>query len=262
MDKMKKITAVLLCIVFMLAFSAAGAFAQETPISVLVDGEAVEFDAQPKMVNDRVMVPLRKIFEKLKAEVLWDPFFERVIVNFNESDQIVMYINEEQTFRNGVQVKLDAAPFVSEGRTYVPLRFIGESLDMSVEWSDALKTVFIVSEDKAMQFIPFGEFLRIPCPYSVNRNYKTLSYENKDGVATATYSLNSEPLSDFVRYTAIMEAAGYKNIKQADETDARVIYYGSGAVITLTLHEDGDTFTVSIYEDAQGTTVKDYLKTE
>ncbi len=253
----------ILCIVLAFAFVTAGVvFAEEKPIAVLIDGEQVEFDAQPMMKNDRVMVPMRKVFEKLNTQVLWDPFFERVIVNITEDDQIIMYVNYEEIFRNGVQMKVDAAPFVSEGRTYVPLRFISESLGMSVEWSDAAKTVYIVPQHKGMQYIPFGEFMTIPCPYSVNRNYKTLEYENKNGVATATYSLNGENTADFERYGLILEATGFKNIKKADENDLLVIYYGKGVVIKQQLLEDKDTFTVSLYEDADGKTIKEYLESE
>lgn len=260
MNKTIKLLGILLCLTLTLSFLSAGiCLAEEEPIKVIIDGEQVEFDAQPVMKNDRVMVPVRKVFEKLSAEVLWDPFFERVIINYNESDQIVMYIHDEAVFKNGIQMKVDAAPFISEGRTYVPLRFISESLDMSVEWSDAKQTVYIVPLEKGMKYIPFGEFLTIPSPYSVNRNYETLEYENKNGVATAKYSLNGEKPSDFERYTLIMEAAGFKNIKQADKEDPKTIYYGSGMVITQELCEDNETFVVTIYADPTGETVKEYI---
>ena len=66
----KKSTGILLkliCIVLALTFVMTGvALADDKPITVFIDGEKVEFDAQPKMVNDRVMVPLRAVFEKLE----------------------------------------------------------------------------------------------------------------------------------------------------------------------------------------------------
>lgn len=253
----------LLCLVLMVTFISAGAvMAEERPITVLIDGEKVEFDAQPVMKNDRVMVPVRKVFEKLGAEVLWDPFFERVIINFNETDQIVMYVNEDLVLKNGIQMKLDAAPFVSQGRTYVPLRFISENLNQSVEWSGAEYTVYIVPEHKGMQYIPFGEYLTIPGPYSVNRNYKTLEYDNKTEVAKVTYSLNGETTDDFARYTLLMETCGYKKIKDADEKDGRVIYYGKEMVITLTMPKEDGIFTVELYSDKTGDSVKEFLKGE
>ena len=59
-----------------------------------------------------------------------------------------------------------------------------------------------------------------------------------------------------------METAGYKNIKQPGENDARAIYYGDGMVITLQIHDDNDAFDVNIYEDAEGITIKEFLKLE
>lgn len=262
----KKSTGILIklvCFVLALTFVMTGvALAEEKPITVLIDGEKVEFDAQPKMVNDRVMVPVRAIFEKLEAEVLWDPLFERVFINYNENDEIIMYINEELVFKNGIQVNLDAAAFISEGRTYVPLRFIGESLNQSVEWSEDSYTVYIVPEHKGMEYIPFGEFLTIPCPYSVNRNYKTLEYDNTSDVVKTTYSLNGESWADFERYTLIMEACGFKEVKPATEDDAKIIYYGKGMVITIILPDEKGVFSAELYSDATGETVKKYVEGE
>jgi hypothetical protein len=38
---------------------------------------------------------------------------------------------------------MDVAPFIENSRTYVPLRFVMEALNMSVLWDDASKKVDI-----------------------------------------------------------------------------------------------------------------------
>ena len=43
----------------------------------------------------------------------------------------------------GTAVKLDAAAFVENGRTYLPLRFVSETLGAQVVWNEAEKTVTI-----------------------------------------------------------------------------------------------------------------------
>ena len=40
-------------------------------------------------------------------------------------------------------MKLDAAAFVENGRTYLPLRFVSETLGAQVVWNEAEKTVTI-----------------------------------------------------------------------------------------------------------------------
>ena len=58
-----------------LAISAAMVFGNFIPvyaadtIQVKVDGVNIPFDVPPQIVNNRTMVPMRAIFEKLQAEV-------------------------------------------------------------------------------------------------------------------------------------------------------------------------------------------------
>ena len=53
--------------------------ANTNPIQVQLDGNYIDFTdnmgnkVEPKMINSRTMVPMRKIFEVLGAEVEWIP---------------------------------------------------------------------------------------------------------------------------------------------------------------------------------------------
>ena len=40
-------------------------------ITVYVDGEQLSFDQPPIIQDDRTLVPMRKIFEALDAQVIW-----------------------------------------------------------------------------------------------------------------------------------------------------------------------------------------------
>jgi hypothetical protein len=53
------------------SFAFAGVCAQGA-VTVFVDGTMVEFDVAPQIINDRTMVPMRKIFETLGATVNWE----------------------------------------------------------------------------------------------------------------------------------------------------------------------------------------------
>jgi len=44
---------------------------------------------------------------------------------------------------NGKQISLDTEPFVYNGRTFVPVRFISEALNKEVIWNDDTKTIDI-----------------------------------------------------------------------------------------------------------------------
>lgn len=66
----KRLTSLLTAAVFLLGLVTA-APVQAADITVEVNGEAVVFDQQPIMYNDRVMVPMRALAESLGAEVGW-----------------------------------------------------------------------------------------------------------------------------------------------------------------------------------------------
>ena len=50
------------------------------PILVAVNGRRVDFpDVEPQMYGDRVMVPMRGVFELMNARVRWSPADRRVV---------------------------------------------------------------------------------------------------------------------------------------------------------------------------------------
>ena len=76
-------------------------------------------------------------------------------------------------------MNLEEAPFFSQNRTFVPIGFINDCFGNSVEWSETFNAVYVVPEEKAMKVIPYGEFLTIPSPISVNRKYTVSDYKNE-----------------------------------------------------------------------------------
>jgi hypothetical protein len=51
-----------------------------------------------------------------------------------EKKTVELFIDKTEHRVNGALVKSDAAPFIQQGRTMVPLRFVGESFGFEVEW--------------------------------------------------------------------------------------------------------------------------------
>ena len=103
-------------------------------ISVEISGKNVYFDQDPVLYNDRTMVPMRKIFEALGADVTWDE--NEKTVTGKKGDRTVkitvgskkMYINKTKT------VTLDTAPIIMSDRTLVPIRAVAEGLGCDVDW--------------------------------------------------------------------------------------------------------------------------------
>lgn len=111
-------------------------------ITVYIDEQPVEFDVPPALVNSRTMVPMRKIFEAIGAEIQWDEASSTV--TGTKGDKLVrITIGEEKAAINGDIVMLDQPAILVDGRTLVPVRVVSEGLGLNVEWDEATLSVII-----------------------------------------------------------------------------------------------------------------------
>ncbi|MBA2937886.1 hypothetical protein HZF08_06175 [Paenibacillus sp. CGMCC 1.16610] len=115
---------------------------QEDQIMVNLDNKELEFDQPPTIVKGHTMVPLRKIFEELGADIQWDK--DTLTATATKGQTIIkLTVGSNVAYINGVSTILDSEPLIIEGRTLVPARFIVESFGAKVSWEENSKTVFI-----------------------------------------------------------------------------------------------------------------------
>lgn len=125
------------------AGAATAATAAEETVTVILNGETVEFaDQQPVIIDDRTLVPMRAILEQLGAKVDWDEETKTVSV-VKDDIALSLTIGNKTVLKNGAPVDLDVAPQQIGDRTMVPLRFVSEALGAKVEWIEASRTVLI-----------------------------------------------------------------------------------------------------------------------
>lgn len=151
MTMFKKLLVVMLTA--MLSLSLMGAAASkghsDLPIKVLYNARQVAFpDAQPKLDNNRVLVPIRFVAETLGATV---DYADKLVTIRQESKLIELPIGSNVTKVNGQSITLDTKAVAEKGRTYVPLRFVSEALGQAVEWDNISRYVWIGSKDVPMQ---------------------------------------------------------------------------------------------------------------
>ena len=142
---MKKLLAVLIGVAVLATLITMHASAQE--ITVLYKGEKLTFDVSPKIENDRVMVPMRTVFEAFGAKVKWDGESGTVTAK-KKSDTVEMTVNSTEMKKNDEEITSDVAPVIENGRTLIPLRAVSELLDLEVSWDDETKTVSITKDDE------------------------------------------------------------------------------------------------------------------
>jgi cyclophilin family peptidyl-prolyl cis-trans isomerase len=134
----RKTTTFLLTSLLLAATPAAAA----PDIAVLIDAQAQTYDQPPVIVQDRCLVPLRGIFEKLGADIAWDEDTQTVTA-FRGQDTIVLHIGSTTATKNGQALTLSVAPQILNYRTMVPVRFVAEALGADVYWDEDTQTVDI-----------------------------------------------------------------------------------------------------------------------
>lgn len=149
---MKKSLFIIIFMIFVLSLSSI-AFAKAKPkdiyIKVIVNGQVVDFpDGKPIMdKNNRVMVPIRLISEKLDATVDWNSQNQMATIK-REDTTIKLKINERVITVNGKRKEMDTEAKLLNGRTYVPLRFVSENMGITVNWNNDTKTADIWGKKK------------------------------------------------------------------------------------------------------------------
>jgi hypothetical protein len=110
----------------------------QSPITVLLNGESIQLMNGAIVKGGQAFIPIRSIFEQLGAIITWDNSTKVATITQDSSDEqsITIQINYktgEQTL-NGNVISLQNTPFINSSISYLPLRFISETLGAKVDW--------------------------------------------------------------------------------------------------------------------------------
>ena len=130
---MKKVIACILTLI--LSAMVLMPVSAEAPITLTVNGTAVECDVPPQIVEDRTLVPLRAAFEAVGASIiLWDESTSTVHAQSLDGELISLQIGSNKLFMATAVLEMEVPAIIIGDRTMVPMRAIAESLDCTVDW--------------------------------------------------------------------------------------------------------------------------------
>ncbi|MBJ6362833.1 family 10 glycosylhydrolase [Paenibacillus sp. GCM10012307] len=117
-------------------------------IRIVLDGKTIASDAAPYIIPaaNVTMVPLRIISEELGATVRWNQKEQQVTIQGGADKLIVMKRGGRFALVNDSRVDLDATVDLKAGRTMVPLRFVGETLGLNVNWNQKEQLITLTTE--------------------------------------------------------------------------------------------------------------------
>ncbi|RAP73973.1 copper amine oxidase N-terminal domain-containing protein [Paenibacillus montanisoli] len=111
---------------------------------VFIDGWEQFYAQKPFISRGTTLVPMRGIFEKLGAAVRWNAKDRSIQAN-KSGLTLRLAVGSIHATVNQKPLILAEAPVLSNGVTFVPLRFISESLGALVIWEKPTAAIQIVS---------------------------------------------------------------------------------------------------------------------
>ena len=206
----KKLSALLAIALILSALGLTGAAVAEeiempsgglgsSVLAVKYNGEAVVFpDAQPFIdENDRTLIPVRFVAETMGAEVSWDQEAQTAVIE-QEGVKILVPIGSDtlsvaQEDGNST-VQMDTAAIIREDRTYVPIRFVAETLGAWVSYSDLFTTVQIYRD-----VLTPDEITRLHSYYDMTwEEFQTSEGEGNHGSTDADWEKSYPEIVHFV----------------------------------------------------------------
>lgn len=113
-------------------------------IQVYIDQNRISYDVPPQVENSRTLVPIRKTFENLGADVIWNAKDNSVTIQ-KETTILKLKLNKKTVLKNGKSITIDVPVKAKDNRTFVPIRFIADSLGYIVKWNNTTRSVLISS---------------------------------------------------------------------------------------------------------------------
>lgn len=110
-------------------------------IGLSVNGREIDADVPPRVVEGRIVAPVRFIAEALGADVKWDAVQKAVLVTRDNTK--LELIVDGQALKNGQPMPLDVPAKIMGNRVMIPVRFVSQAFGCKVKWDEATGTVHI-----------------------------------------------------------------------------------------------------------------------
>ncbi len=201
---------------------------QPVDVAVVINGQTLDSENPPRMVDGRILIPLRAVFNALGATVK----YENKIIEGRRGDKSVILSPGQPTAKiNGKDVELDVPPMLIDKVTYVPLRFVASALGDDVKYDAAAKTIIVSpSEPIAESTVPLDrvDVLKIALKRLVVGNQGAILkvwtptmdevayYRGLDDRATAPYSE--------IDQDSMLGTLGFKNTVEATAIEVMDAY--------------------------------------
>ncbi|MBR1968776.1 MAG: hypothetical protein IKA17_00250 [Clostridia bacterium] len=217
---MKKLLSIMLALIIAFSLASIASAAQE--IKIMVGGKDLYTDVAPTIIDGRVMLPVRDVFESIDARVSYDSA-TRTVTAVRKGVTVQFVIDSNAMKVNGAEKAIDVPATIVNGRTLVPLRACAEAFDLDVTWNKDTRTarikkpVSLIVESSS----PLTEVVRT-YTYDENGN-QTGSFVNGNVEQTFEYTEDGKLL-----YKETKDSVHTSWVRQNYDIHGNRIYYEQG----------------------------------
>ncbi len=115
----------------------------QKPITVQLNKTELRMPNLPFLKQSAVYVPVRGLFEKMNATVIWDRKNKNNVSITSGTTSIHLTKGKNTAIVNGKNIPLSSPPQYANESIFIPLRFISETIGAHVNWDSTNYTVSI-----------------------------------------------------------------------------------------------------------------------
>lgn len=107
-----------------------------------INGRSRIMDVVPVIKNEITLVPIKFVTEAFNISAYWMPETRQVRI-VEGAKEFFLTVDSSMVIIGTEEYTLASPPEIIDGRTFVPLRFVSESLGAKVEWNNDLREITI-----------------------------------------------------------------------------------------------------------------------
>ena len=140
----KKIITIVLAVAILFCIVPA---AHADNIKVICNGEPLNTDVEPVIIDSSVYVPVGNVCRSMGATVIWNEQNQIATISLG-NDTFSIYVGSTYMEKNGFRLTNSSTPFLERERVMVPLRLLSSCLGYSVDWDSNTYTAYVFNPKK------------------------------------------------------------------------------------------------------------------
>ena len=163
-------------------------------------------DVKPVIKESRTYVPLRFVAEAFGIETDWEAQTQKITLKGGDTS-VSLTLGNASVNVNGTDLTIDAVPYITDGRTMVPIRAVSEALGKYVFWDES-GLIVIADENKFEN--PENPTEKALISKLNDKMHRTKEYTDEDG----TYILSEELMGDKISVASVTASANDGNVPE------------------------------------------------